>query len=143
MFEGQGKAVLYTGDTRSEPWLVDSLARNPALIEYAAGPGTASGLRTLDRIYLDTTFARQDAAFPTKAEGLAELLRKVASYPPDTVFHFQAWTYGYEEVWMALAKALNTQVRSMQDPPSLHLRFQAQGVIRVDSKREREGCRST
>ncbi|KAI9900248.1 hypothetical protein N3K66_004510 [Trichothecium roseum] len=76
-----GKAVLYTGDTRSEPWLVDSLARNPALIEYTDA-GAASGLKTLDRIYLDTTFARQDAAFPTKAEGVAELLRKVASYPP-------------------------------------------------------------
>ncbi|KGQ06797.1 hypothetical protein BBAD15_g7885 [Beauveria bassiana D1-5] len=46
----------------------------------------------------------------TKQEGIAELLRKVASYPPDTVFYFQTWTYGYEEVWLALSKALKSPI---------------------------------
>ena len=87
MFEGNGKAVLYTGDIRSEPWFVNALTRSPSLIEYTAG------LKTLDTIYLDTSFL-DDIEFPTKAEGISELLRKVARYPPNTVFHFQAWTYG-------------------------------------------------
>lgn len=68
-----------------------------------------SGIKTLDCIYLDTS--RTDPSiFPPKAEGLKELLQKVVKYPADTVFHFTAWTYGYEEVWMALSKALQSQV---------------------------------
>lgn len=104
VFEKNSQAVLYTGDIRSEPWHVNALARSPCMIEYS------SGLKTLDRVYLDTSFT-EDVGFQTKAEGLRELIEKVAKYPKETVFHFSAWTYGYEEVWIALAKTLNTQVR--------------------------------
>lgn len=67
----------------------------------------------MDKIYLDTTFARATHLynnFPSKAEGLAELVRKVKSYSDDTVFYFRAWTFGYEEVWMALSSALHAKV---------------------------------
>jgi len=87
VFEGGGKAVLYTGDIRSEPWFVNTLTRSPYLVEYACG------LKSLDTIYLDTSFI-DDIPFQTKAEGIRELLQKVAKYPPDTIFHLQAWTYG-------------------------------------------------
>ncbi|KAK3292678.1 beta-lactamase-like protein [Chaetomium fimeti] len=103
LFEGQGKAVLYTGDIRSEAWFVNAVARSPSLIEYS------SGLKTLDTVYLDTSFTG-DIKFPTKAEGISELLQKVSKYPADTIFHFQAWTYGYEEVWIALSKALKSKI---------------------------------
>ena len=106
MIEGDGKAILYTGDIRSEPWFVGSLARSPNLVEYT------SGIKTLDKIYLDTSFI-DDIPFQTKAEGIAELLRKVTQYPTDTVFHVQAWTYGYEDVWVALSKALKSAVSSL------------------------------
>ncbi|KAK2627447.1 hypothetical protein QTJ16_003413 [Diplocarpon rosae] len=103
LFELDSLTVLYTGDIRSEPWHVTSLARNPLLLEYT------SGLKTLDCIYLDTS--RTDpSVFPSKADGLKELLQKVVEYPPDTVFHLAAWTYGYEDVWMALSKALKSQI---------------------------------
>lgn len=87
LVEGDGKAALYTGDIRSEPWWVNSIVRNPCMVEYS------SGLKRLDRIYLDTSVV-DDYPLQTKAEGLGELLAKVAQYPDDTVFHFQAWTYG-------------------------------------------------
>ncbi|KAL2266186.1 hypothetical protein VTJ83DRAFT_5538 [Remersonia thermophila] len=103
VLEGQGRAVLYTGDIRSEPWWVNSISRSPSLLEYAMG------LKTLDTIYLDTSFV-EPIPFPTKAEGIAELLEKVKRYPPDTIFHFQAWTYGYEDVWLALSKALRSKI---------------------------------
>ncbi|KAK4103240.1 hypothetical protein N658DRAFT_514742 [Parathielavia hyrcaniae] len=138
LFEGQGKAVLYTGDIRSEPWFVITIARSPSLIEYS------TGLKTLDTIYLDTSFI-DDIDFPTKSEGISELLREVSRYPPDTIFHFQAWTYGYEEVWLALSKALGSRIhvdkykldmfRSLvaMDPenkfaPSYHLAPEAPGL---------------
>ncbi|KAL6352640.1 hypothetical protein LRP88_13109 [Fusarium phalaenopsidis] len=103
LIESDTKAILYTGDIRSEPWFVNSISRNPSLVEYT------SGLKTLDKIYLDTSFT-EDVPFQTKAQGITELLRKVSKYPSDTVFHFQAWTYGYEDVWVALSKALKSQV---------------------------------
>ena len=112
MIEGQGKAILYTGDTRSEPWFVNKLARSPTLVEYT------SGIKTLDKLYLDTSFTG-DIPFQTKSEGLAELLRKVANYPDDTIFHFQAWTYGYEDVWIALSKTLKSPVYSFLQPIDL------------------------
>ncbi|CAH0021722.1 unnamed protein product [Clonostachys rhizophaga] len=103
LIEGDGKAILYTGDIRSEPWFVNSVQRNPSILEYTLGS------KTLDKIYLDTSFI-DDVRFPTKAEGIVELLAKVSRYPDDTIFHFQAWTYGYEDVWVALAKSLKTAI---------------------------------
>ncbi|KAG5924693.1 hypothetical protein E4U61_007368 [Claviceps capensis] len=109
LIEGQGKAIVYTGDVRAEPWFVNSIARNPTIVEYT------HGLRTLDKLYLDTSFI-DDTPFQTKSEGIAELLQQVKKYPPDTIFHFQAWTFGYEEVWVALSKALKSRVRLSRLP---------------------------
>ena len=78
VIENDSKAILYTGDIRSEPWFVNSLVRNPFLIEYA------SGLKSLDCIYLDTSNIGP-TKFPTKADGLKELLQKVAKYPPNSI----------------------------------------------------------
>lgn len=113
VFEGDGKAALYTGDIRSEPCHVDAIIRNPCMVEYSHTQGKR-GLRTLDRVYLDTSFT-EDVQFQTKSDGLRKLLEKVSKYPEDTMFYLSAWTYGYEEVWIALAKALDTKVCKPQD----------------------------
>lgn len=91
----------------AESWWVNSLIRNPILIPYTLGN------KRLDRLYLDSTFAVTSniyREFPSKAEGLAELFRKIERYPDDTIFYFRAWTFGYEDVWIALSAALNTNV---------------------------------
>ncbi|ETI25227.1 hypothetical protein G647_04600 [Cladophialophora carrionii CBS 160.54] len=107
LVEGDGRAIVYTGDVRAEPWWVNSIVQNPVLLPYACG------LKRLDCIYLDTTFATHDEPykeFPTKAQGLQELLEKVAQYPQDTIFYFRAWTLGYEAVWVALSNFLQSQI---------------------------------
>lgn len=107
LIQGDGKAILYTGDIRAETWWVNSLVRNPVLIPYTLGT------RRLDCIYLDTTFATKAdlyREFPSKAEGLRELLSKVEQYPKDTVFHFNAWTFGYENAWIALCATLGSPI---------------------------------
>ncbi|KAG2163344.1 hypothetical protein JADG_003083 [Aureobasidium aubasidani] len=107
LIEGNGKAILYTGDLRSETWWVNTLIRNPVLLPYT------KDTRRLDNIYLDTTFTSSDTLefeMPTKAEGLSELIEKVSQYHSDTVFYLNTWTFGYEEVWIALAAALRTRV---------------------------------
>ncbi|KKK15003.1 hypothetical protein AOCH_003849 [Aspergillus ochraceoroseus] len=111
LIEGDGKAILYTGDIRAEAWWVNSLIRHPILIPYTLGN------KRLDKIYLDTTFAHTSHAyddFPSKAEGIAELLRKLEPYPEDIKFYFRAWTFGYEEVWTALSAALKSKANRYQ-----------------------------
>lgn len=107
LIQGDGKAVLYTGDVRAEPWWVNSVVQNPVLLPYAYG------LKLLDCIYLDTTFATHEdryKSFPTKAEGIRELMTKIAACPSDSIFYFRAWTLGYEQVWIALANMLQCTV---------------------------------
>ena len=129
MIEGNGKAILYTGDMRSEYWLINSITRNPAIVEFS------SGLKRLDKIYLDTSFT-DDIPFQPKAEGIRELLEKVSQYPDDTVFNFQAWTYGYEDVWIALSKALKSQVslfRSLGTTPNTNMRVSSRSMSMTTS----------
>ncbi|KAI5246008.1 hypothetical protein E4T42_06517 [Aureobasidium subglaciale] len=107
LIEGNGRAILYTGDLRSETWWVNTLVRSPVLLPYT------KGTQRLDNLYLDTTFTSGDALeyeLPSKAEGLDELLKKAAEYPPKTIFYLNTWTFGYEEAWIALAAALKTRV---------------------------------
>jgi DNA cross-link repair 1C protein len=107
LIEGGGNAILYTGDIRAESWWVSSLTRNPTLIPFACG------LKKLDNIYLDTTFATKAQPyreFPSKSAGIGELLEKMQQYPKDTIFYFISWTFGYEEVWMALSSFLESRI---------------------------------
>lgn len=107
LIEGDGKAILYTGDIRSEDWWVNSLVQNPVLLPYSLGG------KRLDMIYLDTTFAsKRDPyrEFPSKAEGLRELIEKVSRYPGDTTFYIESWTFGYENVWIAISALLSTTI---------------------------------
>ncbi|KAG9844196.1 hypothetical protein KCU98_g5291, partial [Aureobasidium melanogenum] len=107
LIEGNGQAILYTGDLRSEQWWVNTLTRNPVLLPYT------KGTQRLDNIYLDTTFTSSDALeyeMPSKAEGLNELITKASQYPPETTFYLNTWTFGYEEAWVALSAALKTRV---------------------------------
>ena len=78
-----------------------------------------NGIKKLDCVYLDTTFL-DDIHFATKAEGLSELLKKIRKYPAETTFHFTAWTFGYEEVWIALSKALKSSIHVDQYKLSLY-----------------------
>lgn len=107
LIEGNNKAILYTGDIRAETWWVNSLVQNPILLPYTLGT------KALDCIYLDTTFATKSNVyreFPSKAEGIKELLRKVGSYPNRTIFYFHSWTFGYENVWVALSNFLGSRI---------------------------------
>ncbi|KAK5113961.1 hypothetical protein LTR62_003084 [Meristemomyces frigidus] len=114
LIEGNGKTILYTGDVRSESWWVNWLCRHPLLIPYVPSTGSAQiPVKCLDCVYLDTTFAVNDDMykyFPPKAEGLSELLRAVSRYPKGTLFYFDSWTFGYEDVWQALSAYLDTQI---------------------------------
>ncbi|GAB7364671.1 hypothetical protein MBLNU230_g5473t1 [Neophaeotheca triangularis] len=112
LIEDEHNAILYTGDIRSEAWWVNAITRNPIFIPYVFSPGRTP-LRRLDNVYLDTTFATKADPyrdFPSKADGITELLEKVSQYPADTIFYVDSWTFGYEDVWQALATFLRSPI---------------------------------
>jgi hypothetical protein len=107
LIEDDNQAILYTGDVRAELWWVNALIQNPLILRYTCG------YKELDCIYLDTTFSTHDDQyrnFPTKREGLTELITKVSQCSRDAVFYFRAWTLGYEQVWMALSNLLRCPI---------------------------------
>ncbi|KAK9352444.1 beta-lactamase-like protein [Lipomyces doorenjongii] len=107
LIENDNKAILYTGDIRAEDWWRESLRRNPILVPYTRG------WKRLDCIYLDTTFCGPSPTyetFPSKTQGIGLLISEIKKYPRDTVFHFNAWTYGYEDLWIGLASAFNAKI---------------------------------
>lgn len=107
LIEGDGKAILYTGDIRAETWWVNSLVQCPVLLPYTLGK------RRLKCMYLDTTFATKREPyrnFPSKAEGIRELLDKISQFSDDTIFYFHSWTFGYESVWLALSTYLESRI---------------------------------
>ncbi|KAK0249365.1 hypothetical protein B0A54_03730 [Friedmanniomyces endolithicus] len=114
LIEGGGKAVFYTGDIRAESWWVNTLCRHPLLVPYLPSTGLLrASLKRLDCVYLDTTFAGKEDVykqFPSKASGIAELLHSVSLYPKGTLFYFDSWTFGYEDVWQALSAHLGCQI---------------------------------
>ncbi|KAF8416498.1 beta-lactamase-like protein, partial [Tirmania nivea] len=100
LIENDEKSILYTGDIRAEPWWVEAIARHPVLVPYTMG------IKRLSSLYLDTSCASRENLyqdFVTKAEGIKELIEKIMKYPKDTTFHFNTWTFGYEDVWVALS----------------------------------------
>lgn len=119
-----GKTVFYTGDVRSERWWVKWLQRQPTLVPFVvpdhsstniASPQSSfsSPIRRLDCLYLDTTFATTSdpyREFPSKADGLTEMLATVARYPAGTNFYLDSWTFGYEDVWQTLSTFLHAQI---------------------------------
>ncbi|TKX25808.1 hypothetical protein C1H76_1954 [Elsinoe australis] len=112
LFEGDGRAVLFTGDVRCEKWFVEGLGREPSLMPFVMG------IRRLDRVYLDTTLAaggREVERFEGKGEGVRELFEKVEEVERRegrgrTRYFFHAWTWGYEGVLVALAGLLGSRV---------------------------------
>ncbi|KAA8575701.1 hypothetical protein EYC84_004814 [Monilinia fructicola] len=96
------------------PTLIELAPRNEVRItlfdaNHCTGAVMFFGMKTIDCIYLDTSNTGP-MAFPTKSDGLKELIGKVRKYPPDTKFHFSAWTFGYEDVWAALSRTLDSQI---------------------------------
>ena len=92
-------AVLVTGDIRAERWWVESLRKNQWLFPYT------TGLKTLDNIYLDTTFGYRGEPFIEmlkNSEGIEVAIQLLGAYPledEDIEFHFVDSVLGFEEAW--------------------------------------------
>ncbi|KAL7418754.1 hypothetical protein Q5752_006437 [Cryptotrichosporon argae] len=115
LIEGQGKAVLHTGDLRADGLFLQTLRRNTALSAYfAPWPGVpvapGSKRRKLDRIYFDNGAMLGTGDMPDKEEALMEMIGLMNVYPPNTVFFLNVWCFGWEDVVKEVARHFGVPV---------------------------------
>ncbi|KAL1407063.1 hypothetical protein Q8F55_006476 [Vanrija albida] len=95
---------------------MNKLRRNPVLKPYVSprGPGedpsSSLGRRRLDRIYLDTSALLGTGDMPDKDMPLQDLMRQLELYPKDTVFFFNIWCFGWEDIVKEVARHFDSVV---------------------------------
>ncbi|KAE9393280.1 hypothetical protein BT96DRAFT_999590 [Gymnopus androsaceus JB14] len=117
LIEGSEGTILHTGDFRAEPWFLESIKHNPLLQPYLTlsedesstnnGNGVA---KTLEAIYLDTACVMQNYQVPNKDNATSGLMDLRKLCPPSTYFFFNSWTWGYEDILKAIARAFNCRI---------------------------------
>ncbi|KAJ6604896.1 hypothetical protein B0H10DRAFT_1720884, partial [Mycena sp. CBHHK59/15] len=116
LIEGAKGAVLHTGDFRAEPWFLDSVTHNPLLQPYLAYPNAVNSpegesvTRTLEVIYLDTASVLSSVVVPTKDEATSGLIDLLKLFPATTYFFINSWTWGYEDILKAIARAFRCSI---------------------------------
>lgn len=100
LVEGEmGGSVLCTGDLRAEKWWVDGLSLLPQLAPYLAG------FKTLDNIYLDTTFGYRGEPYiemPPNNLGIYAAIGLLKKYPmddPEINYCFRDTVLGFDQAW--------------------------------------------
>ncbi|KAG8688199.1 hypothetical protein FRC09_013053, partial [Ceratobasidium sp. 395] len=109
LVEGRRGAVLHTGDIRAEPAMVARLAKNRHLAPYHHDPNGQLSSKKLECIYLDTASMLGTQVAPSKAEAIDGLVKLIELCPQDTQFFINAWTWGYEDIFLRLKSHFNTQ----------------------------------
>ncbi|KAI0647865.1 hypothetical protein C8Q79DRAFT_952331 [Trametes meyenii] len=116
LIEGAEGAVLHTGDLRAEPWFLESLRHNPFVQKYLHPSQATSPHRKtfpkLEAIYLDTACLLNTYDAPTKTDAANRLAELMTLYPDTTRFFINAWTWGYEEVYKAVARTFGTKIHA-------------------------------
>ncbi|SPO38975.1 uncharacterized protein PSFLO_04454 [Pseudozyma flocculosa] len=64
----------------------------------------------LENIYLDTEMLLSTQPVPSKERALQDMVTLLRAFPPDTVFYLNSWTWGYEGMLKAVAKAFGCRV---------------------------------
>lgn len=107
--QGDGPAILFTGDVRCETWHLNALSHNPSLSPFLANFG---GERLIS-LYVDDTFAAHADPYKDYVEnyvGIDSLARMLLQYPEEVHFCLTDSTTGYEEVMISLAQRLNSKI---------------------------------
>ncbi|KAI0667716.1 hypothetical protein C8Q78DRAFT_1052236 [Trametes maxima] len=114
LIEGAKGAVLHTGDLRAEPWFLESLRHNPFIQKYLHSSQTTPPRRRtlpkLDAIYLDTACLLNTYDVPTKADAAIGLAQLMALCSDTTRFFINAWTWGYEDIYKAVAQTFGAKI---------------------------------
>ncbi|KAG0376251.1 hypothetical protein BGX24_008030 [Mortierella sp. AD032] len=101
--------ILYTGDARNEAIDLQGLR---AMLAFS------SSMQSIDRLYLDTTCCHPAfEKFPSRSNTLkiqdfaiSDLVAFINRRPRLAHYYIDAWTFGYEDIWIGLSKAFHTKI---------------------------------
>ncbi|KDR81002.1 hypothetical protein GALMADRAFT_153374 [Galerina marginata CBS 339.88] len=122
LIEGDRGVVLHTGDFRAEPWFLESITRNPFLQPYISPKledhiaddskknVTPAVSKTLEAIYLDTASVMSPLEIPTKESATSGLIELMKLFPESVYFFINSWTWGYEDILKAIARAFQSRI---------------------------------
>ncbi|KAE9387923.1 hypothetical protein BT96DRAFT_454671 [Gymnopus androsaceus JB14] len=138
LIEGSEGAILHTGDFRAEPWFLESIKHNPLLQPYLAlsedetSENDGNGVvKTLEAIYLDTACVMQNYQVPTKDDATSGLIALLKLYPPSTYFFINSWTWGYEDILKAIARAFDCRIHLDDYKYKVYSRFISDPLLRA------------
>lgn len=116
LIEGElGGSVLCTGDLRAEKWWIDSLDSLPQLAPYL------EGFKTLDNIYLDTTFGYRGEPYiemPPNNRGIYTAIGLLKNYPmddPEICFRFRNTVLGFDQAWAFIVSYFGASLEVVDD----------------------------
>ncbi|KAG0212511.1 hypothetical protein BGX33_003499 [Mortierella sp. NVP41] len=102
LLQDDRSCILYTGDARNEAVDLQGLRALPAF---------SSSLQPIDRLYLDTTCCHPAfEKFPSRDFAISDLVTFINSRPRLAHYYIDAWTFGYEDIWIGLSKAFHTKI---------------------------------
>ncbi|KAF9581832.1 hypothetical protein BGW38_001018 [Lunasporangiospora selenospora] len=102
LLQDDRSCILYTGDARNEA--VD-LAALKAMKMFGFGAPQ------IDQLYLDTTCCHVAfKEFPSREIAISDLVTFINHRPRLAHYYIDAWTFGYEDIWIALSKAFQSKV---------------------------------
>ncbi|GJE91637.1 hypothetical protein PsYK624_077870 [Phanerochaete sordida] len=137
LIEGALGSILHTGDFRAEPWYLDSLKKNPFLERYlapydshASGSSTMAISESLEAIYLDTACMLSTKYIPSKDEATSGLVSLMKHFPSTTRFFINAWTWGYEDVHKAIARAFRSPIHVDRYKHSVYSHLEREPFLR-------------
>ncbi|KAF9361739.1 hypothetical protein BGX26_012460 [Mortierella sp. AD094] len=102
LLQDDQSCILYTGDARNEALDLQGLSTMPIF---------SSSTQRIHRLYLDTTYCHQEfQAFPSREFIVSDLVTFINRRPRLAHYYIDAWTFGYEDIWIGLSKAFNTKI---------------------------------
>ncbi|KAF9336615.1 hypothetical protein BGZ91_009933 [Linnemannia elongata] len=102
LIQDDRSCILYTGDARNEAVDLQGLRAMPAF---------SSSMQQIDRLYLDTTCCHPAfEKFPSREFAISDLVTFVNRRPRLAHYYIDAWTFGYEDIWIGLSKAFHTKI---------------------------------
>ncbi|KAF9964019.1 hypothetical protein BGZ70_007025 [Mortierella alpina] len=102
LLQDDRSCVLYTGDARNEAVDLQGLRAMPIF---------TSATQRIDRLYLDTTCCHPAFKnFPSRDLAISDLITFINRRPRMAHYYIDAWTFGYEDIWIALSRAFHTKI---------------------------------
>ncbi|KAF9571480.1 hypothetical protein EC968_000511 [Mortierella alpina] len=102
LLQDDRSCILYTGDARNEAVDLQGLSTMPIF---------TSTTQRIDRLYLDTTCCHPAFKdFPSRDLAISDLITFINRRPRMAHYYIDAWTFGYEDIWIALSRAFHTKI---------------------------------